>query len=222
MIERALLILSGYLIGSVSFAYLAGRLLRGIDLRKYGSGKLSGSNVYHHVSRPAIVLVGLLDIGKAVLPTWLGLQWELGLPTAVAAGLAAMIGHNWSLFLGFAGGRGLGSAGGMLLVVFYWGAFWMLAWVILSRLAPKKAAAPALLGVATLPILAYLLDYPLPTVWGCMGILVIAILKRLEANRDPLPAGSKRWSVLLNRLLLDRDIADFDAWMARTPQTDET
>lgn len=222
MLERGLLIVFGYLCGSVSFAYLSARLWRGIDLRKYGSGKLSGSNVYHHVSRPAIVLVGLLDLGKATLPTWLGLRWELGLPTAVAAGLAAMIGHNWSLFLGLTGGRGLAAAVGLLLIVFPWGVLWILAWVALGRLAPKRAAVPALLGVVALPLFAYATGQPEAAVWGCLGILIITIIKRMEANREPLPPGRERWGVLFRRLLLDRDISDFDAWMQRTPSADET
>ena len=55
---------------------------------------MTDSNVYGNVSRPAVIVVGLLDMGKAALPTWLGLRLGLGLPTALAAGLAAVIGHN--------------------------------------------------------------------------------------------------------------------------------
>ena len=86
MFETGLLILGGYLCGSVSFAYLCGRLFRGIDLREYGSGKLSGSNVYHHVSGLAMVVVGILDIGKATLPTWMGKRLGLGLSAATWRG----------------------------------------------------------------------------------------------------------------------------------------
>ena len=217
MFERGSLVLAGYLCGSISFAYLSGRLWRGIDLRKYGSAKLSGSNVYHHVSRPAIVLVGLLDVSKAVLPTWLGLRLGLGLPTAIAAGLASMVGHNWSLFLKLKGGRGIGTALGMLLVVFPWSVAWVLGWLAFGRLMPKIAAVPALFSLVTLPILAAIAYQPRPSVWGCVGVLVITIVKRLEANRESLPRGTERWAVLWRRLLLDRDIADWDAWMQRAP-----
>ncbi|RLC59339.1 MAG: glycerol-3-phosphate acyltransferase, partial [Chloroflexota bacterium] len=73
-------VLIGYLMGSIPFAYLAGRLMRGIDIRRYGTHAVTGSNVYENVSRPAVVVVGLLDMGKAALPTWLGLRLGLGLP----------------------------------------------------------------------------------------------------------------------------------------------
>lgn len=84
---------------------------------------------------------------------------------------------------------------------------------------PKQAAVPALLGLITLPFLAYTTDQPEPVVWGCVGILVVALLKRLEANREPLPTGRERWAALWRRMVLDRDIADFYAWMRRTPET---
>jgi len=189
MLEGTLLILFGYLCGSVSFAYLSGRLWRGIDLREYGSAKLSGSNVYHHVSTPAMVMVGLLDIGKAALPTWIGLWLGLGLPRAILAGLAAVIGHNWSLFLGLKGGRGIAAAMGVLLVIFPWGFPWLLGWLIAGRLIPRAAAVPALLGFVTLPFLAYVAGQAASTVWGCLTMLGIMVIKRLEANRAPLPLG---------------------------------
>lgn len=92
---RALLLIAmGYLMGSIPTSYLAGHWLKGIDLRRYGSGTVSGTGVYYHVSRPAVVAVGVLDIAKVWLPTWLGLRWGLGLGIALAAGLAAMVGHN--------------------------------------------------------------------------------------------------------------------------------
>ena len=220
MTSAGSLILFGYLCGSVSFAYLSGRLWRKIDLREYGSAKLSGSNVYHHVSLPAMIAVGLLDIGKAALPTWMGLWLRLGLPAAILAGLAAMVGHNWSIFLGLRGGRGIAAAIGVLLVIFPWGFPWLLGWIILGRLMPRAAAAPALLGFVTLPFVVQAAGQAGPTVWGCAGMLGITVLKRLEANRAPLPAGSERWAVLGRRLVLDRDKADWQSWIEQRPETD--
>lgn len=77
-------IISGYLLGSISSAYLAGRWLKGIDLRRY----VSGTGVYRHVAKWAVVVVGLFDVGKGALPTWLGIRMGLGLPLALAAGSA--------------------------------------------------------------------------------------------------------------------------------------
>ena len=220
MLETSLLVLFGYLCGSVSFAYLSGRLLRNIDVREYGSAKLSGSNVYHHVSLPAMVVVGLLDIGKAALPSWIGLRLGLGLPAAILAGLAAMVGHNWSLFMGLKGGRGIATAIGILLVIFPWGFPWLLGWLVVGRLMPRAAAGPALLGFITLPFFAQLAGQAASTVWGCLAMLAITIIKRLEADRARLPSGPARWAALGRRLVLDRDRADWDSWIQRVPDAD--
>jgi glycerol-3-phosphate acyltransferase PlsY len=211
-----LAVVGGYLSGSIPFAYLAGRLFRGIDLREYGSGSIGGSNVYEQVSRPLIVVVGLLDIFKAALPCWLALRLGLGLPTALAAGLAALVGHNWPLYLDFKGGRGISACLGVLLVIFPWGLLWELLVILLGRIL--RHGIVNLLGLATLPLLAWALKQP-PEVVAAGGIMFIIVsLKRLEANRRPLPHGPERWQVLWRRWLLDRDIEDWESWISQRPE----
>ena len=221
LLRQALLILFGYLCGSVSFAYLAGRLGRAIDLRRYGSRKLSASNVYTYLGFGAMALVGILDIAKAVWPTWLSIRLGYELAVTVWVGLAAMAGHNWSLFLGLKGGRGISTALGLLLCIFPWGVFWMLGWVAVGRLMPHAAAGPALLGFMSLPFFAALSGQPSATVWGCLGMLLLTVLKRLEGNRQPIPPHDSPWRVLWRRLVLDRDIADFEAWIRHAPSANQ-
>ncbi|GAB4407662.1 MAG: glycerol-3-phosphate 1-O-acyltransferase PlsY [Anaerolineales bacterium] len=212
-----LLIAMGYLMGSIPTSYLAGRWLKGIDLRRYGSGTVSGTSVYYHVSRPAVVAVGVLDIAKVWLPTWLGIRWGLGLGAALVAGLAAMIGHNWPLYLGFHGGRGHSSIIGIMLAVFPWGFPWLLAFMALGRLMGQTALF-SLLGIATLPLLVAFADQPPEVIWATVATLAITLAKRLEANRRPLPPpGPERRRVLLRRLLFDRDVGAREAWDQRTP-----
>jgi glycerol-3-phosphate acyltransferase PlsY len=212
---HALCVLLGYLAGSIPFAYLAGRLVRGIDIRQYGTRAVTGSNVYENVSRPGIVVVGLLDMGKAALPTWLGLRLGLGMPTALASGLAAVAGHNWPLYLGFHGGRGIGSCLGVLTVAFPLGFPWMLVALAIGRLL-RNPVMP-LVGFAALPMLAHVTGQPPAMVWACVAMLLLIIVKRIEANRESLPEGQERWRTLLRRLLLDRDIDNWEAWAHRRP-----
>jgi len=209
------LVLLGYMIGSIPTAEIAASWLKGIDLRSIGSGTVSGTGVYYHVARWAVVPVGLFDIAKAAVPTWLGLQLGLGLPTALAAGLAAVIGHNWSLFLGFKGGRGIGSFMGVLLVAFPWGFPWLLVALALGRLL-EATAIGALLGLALLPLLTWGTGQPAATTWACFGMLVITLVKRVEANQLPLPPEpAERRRVLVRRVLLDRDVIPQAAWIYR-------
>jgi glycerol-3-phosphate acyltransferase PlsY len=217
IVESVLLIIGGYLLGSIPTAYLAGKWLRRLDLRQYGSGTVSGSMVYEHVARWAIVPVGLFDLGKAALPAWLGLQLGLSLAVATAAGLAAVAGHNWPIYLRFTGGRGLGTFMGLLLVIFPWGFPWMLAFLAVGWLLGDSAPW-ALASLATLPLFAHLLGGPDIVAPATGVMLLLTLAKRLEANRRPLPSpGPDRRRVILRRLLLDRDIASHAEWIDRRP-----
>lgn len=217
-LESCLLILGAYLVGSIPTSYVAGKWLRGRDLRKYGSGTVSGSMLYEHVARWAIVPVGLFDIGKTALPVWLGQQWGLGLPAAIVGGLAAITGHNWPLFLRFHGGRGLGCFLGLLIPFFPLGCPFVLAFLAAGWLLGDSAPW-ALVGLAALPLFAYAVGAPVALVGlAAGGMLLLTLVKRLEANRRPLPPpGAERRRVLVRRLVLDRDISDHEAWIAREP-----
>jgi glycerol-3-phosphate acyltransferase PlsY len=219
-IESLLLILGGYLLGSIPAAYLAGRWTKGLDVRRYGSGTVGGSMVWEHVARWAVVPVGLFDIGKAALPAWLGLQLGLGMPVSAAAGLAAVAGHNWPIFLHFTGGRGLACFLGLLLVVFPWGFPWLLAFLAVGFLLGDSAPF-ALAGLVTLPLLGHFVGGPAMVTPLAAAMLLLTLAKRLEANRRPLPApGQQRLHVILRRLLLDRDITNHEEWIRQQPDTE--
>lgn len=215
--QSLLLIAAGYLLGSIPTAYLVSRLVRGIDIRRYGSGTASGSMVWEHVARWAIVPVGLLDILKAAFPAWLGLELGLSQATSAAAGLAAGVGHNWSVYLRFTGGRGLSTFMGTWLPVFPLGFPWMLAFLAFG-FALGDSAPLALVSLITLPFFARAVSGPDLVGPVCLAMLLITLAKRLEANRRPLPtAWPDRWRVLLRRAVFDRDIPSHEEWIRRQP-----
>lgn len=216
-IVSLLLILTAYLLGSIPSAYLAGKWIKGIDLRQYGSGTISGSMVWEHVTRWAILPVGLFDLIKAALPAWASLQLGLGEPTAVAAGLAAIIGHNWPVYLGFTGGRGLSPFIGLLLVIFPWGFPFILSFLALGYLLGDSAPI-ALASLVFLPLFSHIIQGPPVITWAAVGMVLVTIAKRLEANRRPLPHNKQdRRTVLLRRIFLDRDIQSHQDWIRRQP-----
>jgi len=210
------LLFAGYLAGSIPSGYLAGRWIKGIDLRNYGSGTVSGSMVWEHVAKWAVVPVGLFDIFKGAFPTWLGLRLGLGEVAAMWCGFAAIIGHNWPVFLNFHGGRGYSPFLGELLVLFPWGVAITLAGLAIGN--PFRSPAIPLFVVMGLPIVSPYLNGSPAVLWLSAGMTVITIVKRLEANRRPLPIDPvERRKVILRRIFLDRDIQDHKSWIRREP-----
>jgi glycerol-3-phosphate acyltransferase PlsY len=114
-------LLLGYLLGSIPFAYIAGKLARGIDLRQHGSGNLGATNVYRTLGAKVAAVVFLFDTLKGALPVLAVKQYAGGSHLelwAIAAGVAAIVGHAKPIFLLWkGGGKGVATAGGVFLAL---------------------------------------------------------------------------------------------------------
>ncbi len=111
------LIFIAYLIGSIPVGLLVSQALGQVDIRRHGSGNIGTANVLRIVGKRAAALTLLGDLLKGLIPTWaaIGIGGSALLVAAVA--MAAVLGHNWSVFLGFAGGKGVATSFGALLVM---------------------------------------------------------------------------------------------------------
>lgn len=223
--QPVLLITGAYLLGSIPTAYIAGKLLKGIDIREYGSGVSSGSNVWHSVSRWATIPVGICDLLKGAIPVAIAYPvldfpiWAQGL-----VGLAAIAGHSWSIFLGFNGGRGFATMIGVLLIFAPWELivftfaslllFFGLKNSPIAMLIAATLIVPASIGLPEGPLVNSDSD-PILITWCLLGVLLILIAKRLLAER-PVPKGD--WKrVMLHRFLFDRDTRNREEWIYRSP-----
>src|SRR5215831_8685353 len=122
ILQLVLVALIGYLWGSIPSGYWMGQLLRGpkFDIRDYGSHKIGATNVLRTLGRWPAGIVLLFDLSKGVLPTWLGMLvpfFVIGGWGAPLAGLAALLGHCFPLFIGFKGGRGVITGAGVVLLL---------------------------------------------------------------------------------------------------------
>ena len=112
----ALLLLAiGYLLGAIPSGYLAGRWLKGIDLRDCGSGSTGATNVLRNVGKGPALVVFLIDVGKGALAVLLAKSVGLSDWLQVLAGLAALAGHIWPVWLGWKGGKAVATGLGMFL-----------------------------------------------------------------------------------------------------------
>jgi glycerol-3-phosphate acyltransferase PlsY len=216
MLGPTLIVLGAYLIGAIPVAYIFGRSIRGIDLREYGSANVGASNVYQSVARWAVVPVGLLEIAQGMAGIMLAKFLGQGLGLQVVAGLAAILGQTWSVFLRFSGGRGIGPSIGFMLGL----APPVLAtFTVISLLGWPLRSFPLTVGaaIALAPLASLVTDGPGPVAAGCLGMALIVFAKRLLTNRIGLPADQDWRDVVLNRLLFDRDLRDRDEWVRRMP-----
>jgi acyl phosphate:glycerol-3-phosphate acyltransferase len=118
-VTSALLVLAAYLIGSTPTSYLAGRWARGIDLREHGSGNLGATNTFRVLGPKIAAPVMVVDVLKGFLPTALFPMWdgEISWAWALAYGAAAIVGHVFSVYTRFKGGKGVATAAGVFLAL---------------------------------------------------------------------------------------------------------
>jgi len=191
-------LVGAYLIGSIPFSYLNSRLASGTDLRRVGSGTVSGTAVAAESGFWPMALAGLLDIGKgaaAVIP----MAGDRPFLAAVGGG-AAVAGHNWSIFLGGAGGRGISTAAGALAVLAWPGTVVLALGLAIGRLF-RQTGLGSFVAQAALPGVLAVTDGGLGAVLGGT-VLVPMWLKRVLGNGPP---PERRWPVYVSRLLFDND-----------------
>ena len=108
-------LLLGYLLGSIPSGWLAGRWLKNIDIRELGSGSTGATNVLRQVGKGPALVVFLIDVGKGAAAVLIARALGLGDWIQVLAGLTALAGHIWPVWLGFKGGKAVATGLGMFL-----------------------------------------------------------------------------------------------------------
>ena len=225
-IEFGLLTLGAYLLGSVPAAYLAARWFRGIDIRQCGDGNVGSTNLMRLTSKRIAIPVVIFDLGKGAMMVWIAQRLGLDIPQQVTVGLAAVIGHNWPVFLRFNGGRGIFTSLGVISILVPWLGLIILA--IAYGLAPfHQLAVGVFLAVIFAPTAAWFLSQPLgvtdrlPLALGFLAIFLITAIRRLTAPRTIFTASVTRGQLFANRLIFDRDIRDRQAWIKQRPSQEE-
>ena len=214
-----LLAIGAYLLGAVPAAYLVVKWSRGIDIRKFGTGKVGAANVLSAGPKWLVVPVALFDIGKGALAVWIAQIIDLNATQQVTVGLLAIVGHNWPIYLGFkSGGRGVFASLGVITMLSWKLGLIMLVFTYLW--APiKQVALGVFLGLVALPFLSWFLAQPLdveerlPITCGFIVLSSMALLKRVVARRNELSKNVPLGIVVINRALFDRDIANRRLWI---------
>jgi len=218
-----LLSIAAYLLGSVPAAYLLAKWFYGIDIRKHGTGKIGASNVLRTTSIWLAIPVAIFDIGKGALMVWVAQLLDLGASEQVTVGVITIIGHNWPIFLGFKGGRGVLTSLGVITMLSPW--LGLIIFVMPYLFAPiRQVAFGVFLALASLPFFSWFLSQPLgiedrlPITLGFVAMSLMGLLTRLVTPRTELSKSVPLGELIINRLLFDRDIRDRKTWTERKSQ----
>ena len=184
-------ILTGYLIGSVPFALLLARRWGAADLRTRGSGNLGAANVLRASGVRAGVLVAALDIAKGAASVAIAMQLSDGPVAPAAAGLAAVVGHIYPVWLKFKGGKGVATACGVFAVLTPLAVPAALAVFLLTVWLTKYISLGSILATVTLPSIA-VATHPhaatLVAAWSAAALIVF----RHRSNVQRLIGGTER------------------------------
>lgn len=183
---QVLMILCSYLIGSIPFGYLVGKYLKGIDIRKHGSGNIGVANTFRvmGVKLALLVLIGdcLKGLLVIVLARWFFLEqmWFF-----LLIGIFAIIGHNWSIFLNFKGGKGIATTYGVVLA--FYPIIAIISAIIWSIIVvtTKYAALGSIISIFAMLILSFLIKTPSQFKVFIIVIFLFAIIRH-SSNIDRL------------------------------------
>lgn len=184
-------ILLGYGLGSLPLGYLVASRLKGIDLRRVGSGNVGAANVYRTAGLAIAVLVVFVDVAKGASSVLFAARFTTGAAQPVAAGIAAILGHMFPVWLRFHGGKGVATACGV---------FWMVAPLataiaamlfVITVWLSRYVSLGSIIATVALPPLAWFTDKSASVVIGA-ALAAVLIIQRHRANLARLHDGSER------------------------------
>jgi glycerol-3-phosphate acyltransferase PlsY len=205
LVKEILAIVLGYLLGSIPFAYIIGRAVKGVDIRR--SGNIGSLNVMRGVGTAAGFTNLVLDMGKGSLAVgaarWLGLS-----PIFVFfAGFAAILGHSWSVFLRFKGGGALATTLGVLLGLAPLAFGVSFAIIVVSVLFTSNFRFGAGVGLLFLPLFIWLFGGNLSLIIYSLALSLFLILRNILKFKRELVKDSGKRSFIIDR--------DFTPWQTR-------
>ena len=201
--SNLIFLLISYLIGSIPFSIIAGKLLKGIDIREFGSGNAGATNTFRILGKQAGIPVLLLDILKGYLAV--NLVWytsyvpltELYINLQLTFGIAAVLGHVFPLYVGFRGGKGVATLLGFMLAVFPESAIISITVFVLTLFVSKYVSLSSIIAGLFFPFgVYYLSDTLVPTMMIFAIFVPILLIATHQRNIERLVRGNENKVIL--------------------------
>jgi glycerol-3-phosphate acyltransferase PlsY len=155
-----LIVALGYLIGSFPTAYIAGRWLKGRDIRRLGDANMGAANAFRQLGPKVGIIVGIIDAAKGALAIVIAYLAHVSQLAVLLSGVAVVVGHNWPVFIGFRGGRGEATTIGVLLAVLTVPMLIVALPAIAAHFILRDTTKAAPFIFVPLPLLCWWLDMP--------------------------------------------------------------
>ncbi len=193
IVNGVISIIIAYLLGSIPAAYIVTRLATGKDIRKLGGGNVGARNVFREVGLRTAVPVAIFDVGKGAAAVAIAVfLLDASEYFVLAAGLAAVAGHMWSIYLKFGGGNGLSATIGVLSVLMYKELLIVLALMLLFTVITRNPVLSLNISLLSLPVSAWFLGKSwLPVAFTILLILIMVLNFIPTARAALVEAGSK-------------------------------
>ena len=178
-----ILIIISYLIGSTPTSIIVGRITKGIDIREHGSGNAGGTNVFRVLGWKPALFVVVIDVFKGWLPAaifapafyYAQIIPDLGV-VQILCGFSAVLGHTYTIFARFKGGKGVGTLGGMLIALFPTAFPFCLAIAIITIILTGYVSLASILASVSLPIFLFILPPSFGVNPAPLSLMVFSLL----------------------------------------------
>jgi acyl phosphate:glycerol-3-phosphate acyltransferase len=184
-------LMAGYLLGSIPFAYLLAWRHRGIDLRRAGSGNVGAANLLRTTTKKIGVSAMLLDVGKGIASVLVARRIDPGATGSTVAGVAAVLGHIYPVWLGFKGGKGVATMCGVFAILAPAATAIASVCLLLTVVWTRYVSLGSVIASVLLGPLAYLTGAPAITVIGAVIVAGI-VVERHRSNLSRVMAGIER------------------------------
>ncbi|MFC2058017.1 glycerol-3-phosphate acyltransferase [Chloroflexota bacterium] len=164
------MVIIAYLLGSIPTAYIAGRLLKRVDIRTLGDRNMGAANTYREIGPQAGVGVFVADVSKGALVVLITRLAPVSETVMFLSGVAVVAGHNWPVFLGFRGGRGAATAMGVLLALFPREMAILLAASAITLRVTRRVTPACAVSFASLPLIVWSMGYSVSLITYSIGI----------------------------------------------------
>src|SRR5699024_7040651 len=189
--KMLLLIILTYLIGTFSSAYIIGKFSKGIDIRDYGSGNSGTTNALRVMGKQMGILTFIFDFGKGIVAALIG-RMMLGDVGVLLAGISVVVGHNWPIFIGWKGGKGVAASLGVLLVLHWPSTLIAVIIGLIVGLSTKYVSLGSMCFLSLFPIIYFIVGDPFSKEYIILSLLLaIMAIIRHKSNIERLINGNE-------------------------------